>query len=91
MDAKKIKVRIRDNITGLQRILQIFSRRGYSIKTMQIKTGDGYKEILIEFPADFQVYRTVVEQIKKMADLVYIEHDKIDIENQELIEVENLF
>ena len=91
MDAKKIKVRIRDNMTGLQRILQIFSRRGYGIKTMQIKTRDGCKEILIEFPADFQIYRTVVEQIKKMADLVYIEHDKIDIENQELIEVENLF
>ena len=91
MDVKRIKLRMKDNVAGLQRILQIFSRRGYTIESMEVKSAGGLKEIIIEFPADFYIYKTVVGQLKKMIDLVDIRHDRIDYEHQELIEMENLF
>lgn len=91
MEAKKVRLRIRDSVSGLQRILQIFSRRGYEIKSMSVQSGGGFKDVVIEFPADFYIYRTVVGQLKKMVDMVKIEHDKIDYEHQALIEMENLF
>lgn len=78
MEAKKISLRIKDNVSGLQRILQIFSRRGYALESMNLKSIDGFKEIVIEFPADFYVYKTIVLQLKKMIDLVDIKNDKID-------------
>ena len=91
MDVKKIKLRIKDNVSGIQRILQIFSRRGYDIASMEVKTIGGFKEIAIEFPADFYIYKTVVGQLKKMVDLVDIKHDKIDYGRHMNIEMENLF
>ena len=91
MDVKKIKLRTNNNVSGIQRILQIFSRRGYDIASMEVKTVDGFKEITIEFPADFYIYKTVVGQLKKMVDLIDIQHDKIDYEHHMNIEMENLF
>lgn len=91
MEAKKVRLRIRDSVSGLQRILQIFSRRGYEIKSMSVQSAEGFKDVVIEFPADFYIYRTAVGQLKKMVDLVKIEHDKIDYDRQALIEMENLF
>ena len=91
MKIKRITLRIKDNVTGLQRVLQIFSRRGYVLESFDVKSSGGFKDIVIEFPADFYIYKTVVGQLKKMIDLVEIEHDKIDYEHQGSIEMENLF
>ena len=91
MDVKKIKLRMKNDVAGLQRILQIFSRRGYALESMEVKSVGGFKEITIEFPADFYIYKTVVGQLKKIIDLVDIKHDRIDYEHQGLIEMENLF
>ena len=91
MKIKRITLKIKDNVAGLQRILQIFSRRGYIIESMEIKSAGGFKEIIIDFPADFYIYKTVVGQLKKIIDLVDIKHDKIDYEHQGAIDMENVF
>ena len=91
MEVKRIKLRVNNDAACLQRIIQIFSRRGYDIQSLYMRSLDGCKEVIIEFPADFYIYKTVVGQLKKMIDLIEIKHDTIDYEHQELIEMENLF
>ena len=91
MENRKIKLKIRESNTAMMRILQIFSRRNYFIKSMSMSSDNKLIEVLLEFPADKLIYKTVVTQLKKLIDLLEIEHDKIEYEEQEIIKVENLF
>jgi acetolactate synthase small subunit len=88
---KKIKLKVKDSTGAVQRVLQIYSRRDYYLKYCKVVSGEGFKEIRLEFPADYYMYKTVVGHLKKLVDLIEIQHNKIDYEHQEVIEMENLF
>ena len=91
MKYRKIKLKIKDKTDILQRIIQIFARRRYYLDSIRVRSKGDMKEVILEFPADFYIYKTIVDQLKKLIDLVEIEHDEINYEHKELIQSVNLY
>lgn len=90
-DMKMVELNIVGNLATVQRILQIFSRRAYKIESLNIKSDGTTKNVIIKFPADAYSYKIVVEQLKKLIDLIDIKHDKVADTNFEDKLIENLF
>lgn len=73
METKKITLKMRDTIGALPRVAQIFSRRGWAFTKLDVSTlAGGFKEIVIEFPADEARYKTLLGLFGKLIDAVEV-------------------
>ena len=82
---RSISIQLKDTVSAVPRVLQIFVRRDYYISSFDVKTHGGFKQVTVEFPADFNMYKTVVDQLQNLIDVVEIEHNVIDYTYQEIL------
>lgn len=68
----KVHVVVKNNIEVIQRILQIFTRRGYELRSLSVETKGKHKHVTIDFPGDDEVKTTVINQLEKLVDTVNV-------------------
>ncbi len=72
----KVQIVAKNKVDALQRVVQIFTRRGYELSSLHMETDGDSKKIIIEFPADEEISRTVMGQLEKIIDSVEVREVK---------------